>query len=126
MTAAKRLRAVLPFAILVVLLGLAVATQMAAAGFNYPREFGAGLIDLGRTRIYAPWAVVSWYAQYAKTYPRAFDEASLWGLAAAMLPMGVAIGLARRFRRQVDRPKGPDLRPRARPFRGPLSHLSGD
>ena len=99
MTAAKRLRAILPLALLAVLAGLWVATQTVAAGFHYPREFGRGLVDLGRVRAYPPWSVLTWYARYAKAYPRAFDEASLWGLAAAMIPMGVAIGVARRFRR---------------------------
>jgi len=99
MTSIKRLRAILPFVLLALLAGLAVATQAVAAGFHYPREFGRGLFDLGRVRIYEPWAVLRWYGPYAKAYPRAFDEASLWGLAAAMVPMGVAIAVARRFRR---------------------------
>lgn len=99
MTALKRLRLVLPFALFACLLGLAVATQSVAAGFRYPREFGRGLLDLAGMRVYPPWAVLSWYGRYAAAYPKAFDEASLWGLAAAMIPMGAAIGMARRIRR---------------------------
>ena len=99
MTFAKRLQAVLPLAVLALVVGSLVATQQAAAGFHYPREFGAGLFDVGRVRAYAPWAFLDWYGRFARTYPKAFDEASLWGLAAAMAPMGAAIAMARRFRR---------------------------
>jgi type IV secretion system protein VirD4 len=99
MTSLKRLRAILPFVVLALVAGLAVATQTVAAGFHYPREFGRGLVDLGQVRIYRPWSVIGWYAHYEKVYARAFDEAALWGLAAAMPPMGVAIAIARRFRR---------------------------
>ena len=53
----------------------------------------------GAVRIYPPWAILGWYAHYAGRYPKAFDMASLWGLAAAMIPVGMAIGVARRFRR---------------------------
>src|ERR1700761_4217007 len=99
MTALKRLRAILPLIVLGLVLGLQTATQMVAAGFHYPREFGRGLVDVGAVRIYGPWAVLDWYGRYARTYPKAFDEASLWGLAAMMIPMGLAIAVARRFRR---------------------------
>ena len=61
MTSIKRLRAILPFVLLALLAGLAVATQAVAAGFYYPREFGRGLFDLGRVRLYEPWAVLEWY-----------------------------------------------------------------
>ncbi|MBN9318724.1 MAG: type IV secretory system conjugative DNA transfer family protein [Caulobacterales bacterium] len=100
MTASKRLRIVLPFAALALLLGLVVATQMVAAAFHYPRAFGSGWADVAGVRLYPPWAVLSWYGRWAARYPKAFDEASLWGLAAAMIPLGIAIGLTRRFRRQ--------------------------
>jgi type IV secretion system protein VirD4 len=99
MTAIKRLRAVLPLALLAVVLGLLTASQMLAASFHYPHEFGRGLADVGRVRVYPPWAILEWYGRYARAYPKAFDEASLWGLAAMMVPMGIAIGIARRFRR---------------------------
>ena len=99
MTLSKRSRVVLPLAALALLAGLVVATQDVAAAFHYPRDFGAGLVDVGRVRIYPPWAIIGWYGRYAASYPHAFDEASLWGLLAAMIPVAIAIGLARRYRR---------------------------
>jgi type IV secretion system protein VirD4 len=99
MTFSKRTRVILPLTGLAIVLGLFVATQDLAATFRYPREFGAGLADIGRVRIYPPWMVLSWYAHYARSYQRAFDEASLWGLLAALIPLSIAIGLSRRFRR---------------------------
>ena len=99
MTLSARARIILPLAALAVLLGLAVATQDVAAVFHYPREFGNGLADLGRLRIYAPWAFLGWYARFERAYPRPIDQACLWGLLAALAPMLLAIGLSRRFRR---------------------------
>lgn len=77
MSLSKRARLVLPLAALAAVAGLAVASQQVAAAFHYPREFGAGLFDVGRTRIYAPWSFVSWYFPFEARYPRAFDQASL-------------------------------------------------
>ena len=100
MSTLKRLRLVLPFAIAALILGLLTATQFVAAAFHYPREFGAGWADLGGVRVYAPWSVLVWYGRWAATYPKAFDEASLWGMGAALIPVGLAIAVARRIRRQ--------------------------
>ena len=99
MTLSARARIILPLAALAVLLGLAIATQDVAAVFHYPREFGGGLADLGRLRIYAPWAFLGWYARFERAYPRPVDQACLWGLLAALAPMLLAIGLSRRLRR---------------------------
>ena len=99
MTLSKRSRVVLPLAGLALLAGLVAATQDVAAAFHYPRDFGGGLVDVGRVRIYPPWAIIGWYGRYAASYPHAFDEASLWGLLAAMIPVAIAIGVARRYRR---------------------------
>jgi type IV secretion system protein VirD4 len=99
MTVSKRARLILPFAVLAVLAGLVTASQELAAVFHYPREFGAGLLDVGRVRLYPPWAILTWYGRYARVYPKAFDTASLWGLLAAFLPLMVAVGITRRIRR---------------------------
>src|ERR1700679_3727476 len=99
MAFARRLRLVLPLAVLALLAGLCVATQQVAAAFHYPHAFGAGLIDTGPVRIYPPWAFVGWYLRFERSYPRPFDEASLWGLLAAFVPVMMAIGVPRRFRR---------------------------
>ena len=99
MTANRRLRLVLPLALLALLAGAATASQYLGAVFHYPREFGPGLVDVGSVRIYPPWAVVGWYSAFAVRYPRPFDAASLWGLLTALLPVLMAIGVTRRIRR---------------------------
>jgi type IV secretion system protein VirD4 len=100
MAFARRVRLILPLTVLALLAGLCVATQDVAAVFHYPREFGGGLVDVGSVRLYPPWAFASWYLKYERSYPRPFDEASLWGLLAAFVPVMIAIGEARRFRRE--------------------------
>jgi type IV secretion system protein VirD4 len=99
MTVSKRARLILPFAVLAVTSPASTASQELAAVFHYPREFGAGLMDVGSVRLYPPWAVLTWYGRYARAYPKAFDTASLWGLLAAFLPIMVAVGITRRLRR---------------------------
>jgi type IV secretion system protein VirD4 len=99
MTFAKRARIIFPLAVLALLAGLAVATQDVASAFHYPREFGRGLADFGPVRIYSPWAFAGWYLRYERSYPKVFDQASLWGLLAAFLPVMIALGAARRLRR---------------------------
>ena len=99
MTLGKRARVVLPMMGLALLGGFVTATQVVAATFHFPREFGHGLADVGRVRLYAPWEVVGWYARYAGRYPRAFDGASFWSLLAAFPPIVVAIRLSRGVRR---------------------------
>jgi type IV secretion system protein VirD4 len=99
MSASARLQLFVGLTLLAVLLGLQVATQTVATGFHFPREFGRGLADVGPIRLYAPWAFIGWYIPYERLYPRAFDEASLWGLGAAMIPISVAIGVMRKTAR---------------------------
>jgi type IV secretion system protein VirD4 len=95
MTASKRLSIVLPLAGLSIMLALAIATQQIAASFHYPRAFGLGLIDLGSTRIYAPWSFVGWYGRFAQTYQNPFDLAAFIALVVALLPAMMAIGMTR-------------------------------
>jgi type IV secretion system protein VirD4 len=99
MTASRRLSTFAVLAVFALLAGLATATQDVAAAFHFPREFGGGLADVGQVRIYPPWAFLGWYARFDRTYPRAFDLASLMGLAVAMVPLAVAIVVVRRTRR---------------------------
>jgi len=99
MTKAQKAKIILPAAAALLLLAGALSTQYVAHVFHYPREFGAGLVDVGRVRIYAPWAFVGWYGRYARTYPDAFEMAALIPLAILFIPAMVAIGLSRRLRR---------------------------
>ena len=71
-----RPKIILPLVAASVLITLSIATQIVAHDFHYPREFGHGLFDLGRARIYVPWAFVGWYGRFAahssrpSTWPR--------------------------------------------------------
>lgn len=99
MSPAARLRTFLTLGLFAVVTGLAVASQSVAWTFHFPREFGRGLVDVGAVRIYPPWAFVGWYGAFERTYPRPFDEAALYGLAASMLPLSLAIVVMRRTAR---------------------------
>ena len=99
MTASRRL-SILGFLTLFALLtGLAAATQDIASAFHYPRQFGGGLADVGRLRVYPPWSFLDWYGRYYRAYPHAFDLASLVGLAVGLMPLAAAIVVVRRTRR---------------------------
>lgn len=95
--AAKPARALVGAAALVLGSGV-VATQLVAAIFHYPTQFGSGWIDVARQRIYAPWSFLTWYARYQRTYPHAFDGAALAGYAVIALPCLFLIAHARRGR----------------------------
>ena len=82
----------LPLAVSSILIGLALATQMVAAEFKYPREFGAGVFDVGPVRVYAPWSFVGWYGRFQPRYPQPFDLAGLVGLVVAVGPV-MLVGL---------------------------------
>jgi type IV secretion system protein VirD4 len=96
MSPSGRLKTFVLLALFGGLLGLGVATQDVAAVFHFPREFGRGLADVGRVRIYPPWAFLAWYARFERSYPRVFDTASLWGLLAGLIPLAAAVAVVRR------------------------------
>ena len=99
MTASRRLSIFGFFTLVALLAGLVAATQDIASAFHYPRQFGGGLADVGRLRVYPPWAFLGWYGRYYRAYPRAFDLASLVGLAVGLMPLAAAIVVVRRTRR---------------------------
>jgi type IV secretion system protein VirD4 len=99
MARAARLQLFLGLTLFAAALGLWVAAQCVAAGFHFPHEFGRGLIDVGAVRVYPPWAFIGWYGAFERRYAKAFDEACLYGLAAAMVPIGLAIAIIRRTAR---------------------------
>jgi type IV secretion system protein VirD4 len=83
------------------LVGMSAGTQQIAQHFDYPREFGAGMIDVGRHRVYAPWKILSWSVEYGDRYRKAFDTAQLISFVAIVMPMLVGAGFMRRRRRAV-------------------------
>ena len=91
-----RPKIVLPLVAAATLIALSIATQIVAHDFHYPREFGRGLLDVGRLRIYAPWAFVGWYGRFA--------AAGTGGLG----PQSSAddLGETRRAERHRSRPQG--------------------
>ncbi|HEX7947323.1 MAG TPA: type IV secretory system conjugative DNA transfer family protein [Phenylobacterium sp.] len=97
MTSTSKARWLAPLATALLLAALAVAGQVVAVGFHYPRAFGPGWGTVGPVRIYAPWAVLSWYRDYAPLYPRAFDTAVLAGLGVFLSPLLGVIAVTRRF-----------------------------
>ncbi|MEW5688198.1 MAG: type IV secretory system conjugative DNA transfer family protein [Pseudomonadota bacterium] len=100
MTRAAKAKIILPAFVGVLLLAGVVSTQFVAHAFHYPREFGAGWFDVGRIRLYAPWAIVAWYGRFAAEYPSTFDMAVFLPLAILFIPAMAAIGLSRRTRRE--------------------------
>ena len=89
-----RPKIILPLAVASVLIALSIATQSVAHDFHYPREFGHGLLDLGPTRIYAPWAFVGWYGRFAAHYQQAFDMAAMIAFATVFVPLLLLSGLS--------------------------------
>ncbi len=83
-------------ALVVMVLGMAVATQHLAATFNYPHEFGRGWFDAGPRRIYAPWQIVRWEEAYGARYRAAFGYSEALGFAVGLFPIMILVGLSRR------------------------------
>jgi len=94
MTFARRALIIVPLTLLALAAGFAVATQDVAGALHYPREFGRGLADIGPFRIYPPWAFAEWFFRDPHSHLRVFEDASLWGLLAAVPPVLLAIIVA--------------------------------
>jgi type IV secretion system protein VirD4 len=88
--------AVLVFAVLVIA-GLWVSTQYAAAELRYAAALGSPWVVVAGTPIYAPWAWVHWSDVYGRQAPVVFRNASGISTVAALLGLGVvAVVSARR------------------------------
>ncbi|MBO0766678.1 MAG: conjugal transfer protein TraG, partial [Hyphomicrobiaceae bacterium] len=59
----------------VVLLGLAAATQWAAAMLSYQPALGTPLIDLLGLKLYAPWKLFAWWLAFDAQAPGVFARA---------------------------------------------------
>ncbi len=90
-------RWLVPLSAALALAGLWAATQTAGHLFAYPPAFGAGWIQIGAARLYAPWSFLVWYGRHAQAYPQAFDQAALVGLGVFAWPLAMIAGLTRRF-----------------------------
>lgn len=102
MDIAKHRKKLLATAAGAMVVGMGVATQHAAATFNYPREFGPGWHDTATRRIYPPWKILAWEVEFGTRYRQALALSEAYGLLIAMLPLFVIIGLSRR--------KGPKIK----------------
>ncbi|HTQ14253.1 MAG TPA: hypothetical protein VMH86_10285 [Rhizomicrobium sp.] len=91
MTFARRALVIFALVVLALMAGLAVATQDVAGVLHFPQAFGSGLANIGPLRLYPPWAFADWYLRDARSQPRVFEEAGLWGLLAALVPVMLAI-----------------------------------
>ena len=76
----------------IVILGVWVATQWAAAMLGYQSQLGAPWASLFGTSIYRPWQLFGWWYSYDAYAPRVFDKAG--ALAGASGFMGCASAIA--------------------------------
>jgi type IV secretion system protein VirD4 len=67
--------------------GLQAATQYVAWSFRYASPLGDGLPLADDARLYAPWSVLHWRAEFLSEGPRVFAGAG------ALMMLGVALGL---------------------------------
>ncbi|WP_293383335.1 type IV secretory system conjugative DNA transfer family protein [Phenylobacterium sp. SCN 70-31] len=67
--------------------GLQAATQYVAWSFRYASPLGDGLPLADDARLYAPWSVLHWRAEFLNEGPRVFAGAG------ALMMLGVALGL---------------------------------
>ena len=70
-------RLILPLAGLAIVLALGDRHPAGRRRLPLSGDFGGGLFDVGRVRLYAPWSFVGWYVRYARSYQQAFDLAAL-------------------------------------------------
>ncbi len=84
----------LAIAFIIALASLSAATQTLAAIFSHQAALGPPLLTLGKTRLYPPWAVLSWTHAYAQRFPKPFAAARLIvfaGLCLALLAIVLAV-----------------------------------
>ena len=76
----------------IVLLGLWLATEWAAAMLGFQPELGPPFAAIGRLPLYRPWALFAWWYEFDAYAPRVFDRAG--ALAGASGFMGCAAAVA--------------------------------
>ncbi|WP_066585588.1 conjugal transfer protein TraG [Sphingomonas pruni] len=80
---------VLVFAI--VIAGVWIATQWAAAMLAYQPELGTPWFSVGRLPVYHPWALFGWWYSYDAYAPQVFDKAGLIAGASGFVGCGAAV-----------------------------------
>ena len=75
----------------IVLLGVWVATQWAAAQLAYQSQLGAPWFSLGALPVYRPWALFRWWFHFEAYAPAVFDRAGLIAGASGFVGCAAAI-----------------------------------
>ncbi|QEH81567.1 conjugal transfer protein TraG [Sphingomonas sp. C8-2] len=75
----------------IVIAGVWVATQWAAASLAYQPQLGSAWIVIGGYPLYRPWALFLWWYQFDAYAPIVFDEAGAIAAASGLLACGAAI-----------------------------------
>ncbi len=75
----------------IVLLGVWVATQWAAAALTYQPELGAPWAFIGGIPVYRPWAIFPWWYHFDAYAPHVFDRAGAIAGASGFVGCGAAV-----------------------------------
>lgn len=74
----------------IVLLGIWIATQWAAAQLAYQPQLGLPWFKLFGIPIYRPWSIFPWWYHYDAYAPHIFDKAGLYGLRGGRIRLALA------------------------------------
>ncbi|WP_395336837.1 conjugal transfer protein TraG [Novosphingobium sp. BL-8H] len=91
MTPTKLLIGQMAIVFAIVLAGVWLATQWAAAELAYQPELGNPWAEVGGLRIYAPWAIFVWWFEFDAYAPIIFDEAGGIAATSGLVGCGAAI-----------------------------------
>jgi type IV secretion system protein VirD4 len=75
----------------IVILGVWIATQWAAAMLGYQPELGAPVAIIGGTPVYRPWDLFAWWYHYDAYAPHVFDKAGSLAAASGFIGCAAAI-----------------------------------
>ncbi|KQX19185.1 MULTISPECIES: conjugal transfer protein TraG [unclassified Sphingomonas] len=75
----------------IVIAGVWIATQWAAAALAYQPQLGSPWFEMFGRPIYRPWALFAWWFHFEAYAPRVFDEAGAIAAASGLVGCGAAI-----------------------------------
>lgn len=75
----------------IVILGVWIATQWAAAMLGYQPELGAPVMTVGGTPVYRPWDLFPWWYHFDAYAPHVFDKAGSLAAASGLIGCAAAI-----------------------------------